>query len=97
MGLSASFTVKIRFPKWKQFRGNLRKQSILIISKLDTKKLNNERNSNHILKDEIKAANIAGTNDRKRSGNKEHRMICVLFHAPKAGFTYAAGEERTCL
>lgn len=31
------------------------------------------------------------------TGNRVNRMACVLLHTPKAGFTYAVAEEKTCL
>ena len=97
IGLSASFTIKTKSPKCKQFCGNLRKQTISIISRLDTERLNSERNIIHILTDGIKTANDAGRNDNKRRGNKDHITTCVLFQTPKIGFTYAVGAEKTRL
>lgn len=96
-GRSASSVARIKSPKYRQFRGNFKKQHASIISKHDIERLNIERNSSLILKDEIKTADIAGTNDSRIVGNKANRTACVLFHTPKAGFTYAVAEEKTCL
>lgn len=68
IGLSTSFTVIIKSPKCRQFFGNWRKQTISIISRFDTERLNSERNIIHILKDGIKTANHTGTNDNKSRG-----------------------------
>ena len=76
---------------------NLRKQSISIISRLDTERLYSERNIIHIFKEGIKTANNAGTNDNRMSGNIDHKRTWFLFQTPKTGFTYAVGTEKTPL
>jgi hypothetical protein len=90
-------TVKIKSLKHKQFFGNLRKQSISIISKHDTERLYSERNIIQILKDGMKIAKNAGTIDNKMRGNEANKSASVLFQTPKAGFTYAVGTEITRL
>ena len=92
-----SFAVRIISPKHRQFCGDLRRQTISIISRLYTERFNSERNIIHVLTDGIKMANNAGTSDNKMRGNKENRTTCVLFQTPKTGFTYAVGTEKTRL
>ena len=64
------------------------------MSKEDIERLNTAIISSHVLKDEIKTAAVAGTNVSRISGNAPNSTACVLFHTPKAGFTYAVAEVK---
>ena len=64
------------------------------MSKEDIERLNTAIISSHTLKDEIKRAAVAGTNVSRISGNAPNSTACVLFHTPKAGFTYAVAAVK---